>query len=307
MRHSQILQSSAWARIQKTEGKEVEIYGFVHEGSLRAAWIMIKNELPLGMKYFYSPRIDFSHLDLDEVKYIARELELMAGRSGMVFWRFDPMEYFAIDDKRPVPTISIQAQQSLYLDLDMSEEELLGQMHQKTRYNIRLALKKGVQIRPAQTGDFEKWWPLMEATVKRDAFRRHSRRHYEILLNEAAQNIDLWVAEFEGQIICGNIMAWYGDMATYLHGASGNEHRNIMAPYALQWALIKEAKQRGFRYYDFNGINGQKWPGVTRFKRGFGGRIVNFPGTFDLVFNEGWYKGYKLLRGIRRGIAGRGR
>jgi lipid II:glycine glycyltransferase (peptidoglycan interpeptide bridge formation enzyme) len=80
-----------------------------------------------------------------------------------------------------------------------------------------------------------------------------------------------------------------------------------MAPFLLQWTLIQEAKRRGFRYYDFNGIDENKWPGVTRFKRGFGGRVVNFPGTFDLVFSDYWYKAYKFVRSIRRAVASKGK
>ena len=305
-KHSQITQSSAWANTQLKEGKSVELMSFVNEGRTRAAWLMIKQNIGLGLNYYYSPRIDFSYLDLDEVKYIAKELQIIAQKQNVIFWRFDPMEYFAIDDTRPVPTVSMQPEQSLYLDLNKGEEELLQGMHQKTRYNIRLALKKGVKVRRATEEDFAAWWRLMEATVTRDKFRLHHKEHYQTLIRTNPDCINLWVAEYEERIICGNIMSWYGDLVTYLHGASSNEDRNVMAPFALQWALILEAKQKGFKYYDFNGIDENKWPGVTRFKKGFGGRVVNFPGTFDLVFSDYWYKAYKIFRSLRRGLAKKG-
>ena len=97
-------------------------------------------------------------------------------------------------------------------------------------------------------------------------------------------------------------------MGSYVHGASANEFRNVMAPYALQWEVIKLAKQKNCKYYDFNGIDEKKWPGVTRFKMGFarfesarqGGEVVEYPGTFDMVFDNLWYNVYKLIRRIRR-------
>jgi lipid II:glycine glycyltransferase (peptidoglycan interpeptide bridge formation enzyme) len=75
-----------------------------------------------------------------------------------------------------------------------------------------------------------------------------------------------------------------------------------MAPYLLHWQIMKEGKSSGYKYYDLNGVDEQKWPGVTRFKLGFGGAIINYPGTFDLVFNKTWYNVYKILRMMRRKI-----
>lgn len=89
-------------------------------------------------------------------------------------------------------------------------------------------------------------------------------------------------------------------MAIYLHGASGDEHRELMAPYALQWQAIKLAYDLGIQRYDLFGISSQKWPGVTRFKQGFGGDIVHYPGTFDWPLSRGRYNIYNILRQWRR-------
>jgi lipid II:glycine glycyltransferase (peptidoglycan interpeptide bridge formation enzyme) len=113
-------------------------------------------------------------------------------------------------------------------------------------------------------------------------------------------NIKLFLAKHDGKVIAGNIVAFFGDTVTYMHGASSNEFRNLMAPYALQWHCIKLAKQSGYKYYDFYGISDDKWPGVTRFKRGFGGKELEYPGTWDAVFDGVKYKIYGLLRKIRR-------
>ena len=87
-----------------------------------------------------------------------------------------------------------------------------------------------------------------------------------------------------------------------MHGASSDEFRNLMAPYILQWKVIGEAKNRGFKYYDFCGVDENKWPGVTRFKKGFGGEAHSFLGAFDYIINRNFYLFYMIIRKIRRFI-----
>ena len=172
-------------------------------------------------------------------------------------------------------------------------------MHQKTRYNIRLAEKKGVEVHVGGEKDFEDFWKLMSQTSDRDAFRVHDREYYQKMLAVDHNFIKLFCARYQGKLLAASIVSFFGDTVTYMHGASSNEHREIMAPYALQWQVIKIAQEAGYKYYDFYGINEKKWPGVTRFKLGFGGREIDYPGTFDVALN--WmYRLYKVARWIRR-------
>jgi len=184
------------------------------------------------------------------------------------------------------------------LDLKKSKEELLSDMHQKTRYNIRLAKKKGVEIIEGGADDFDDFWNLINKTADRDRFRIHTKEYYKKMLS--VDFVKIFFAKFAGKIIATGIFSFYGDTVTYMHGASDNEHRNVMAPYLLQWELITRAKEKGFKYYDFYGIDDKKWPGVTRFKKGFGGFEKRYPGTFDMVFSQIWYNVYNILRKIKR-------
>jgi len=108
--------------------------------------------------------------------------------------------------------------------------------------------------------------------------------------------VELFVAIYNKKIIVANIVMFYKETAIYLHGASDYQYRNLMAPYLLQWQQILEAKERGCSEYDFWGIDEKKWPGVTRFKRGFGGKEIVYPGAYDLVFQPTWYRIYKLAK-----------
>ena len=195
-------------------------------------------------------------------------------------------------------TIHVQPERTSILNIDDSEEDLLKNMHHKTRYNIKLAEKKGVEIREAKEADLEEWWNIMTETKKRDGFRSHSRSYYKKMLE--IDIVHLLIAEFEGKIIAGNIVSFFGDTAVYIHGASSSQYRHLMAPYLLQWQAIKIAQEKGMKYYDFYGIDENKWPGVTRFKKGFGGEEINYPGAFDLIFYPLCYNGYKYVRKIRR-------
>jgi len=197
-------------------------------------------------------------------------------------------------------TIDVQPSKTLILDLTKSEDELLQAMHQKTRYNIRLAEKKGVKIMEVGANRFEEFWQLLVSSGDRDKFNLHGRSYYQAMLKLANDFVKLFFAEYQGKPLAGSLVTFFGDSATYIHGGSSDKNREIMAPYALHWQIIKQAKQLGYKYYDFHGVDAAKWPGVTRFKMGFGGQVINYPGTFDLVYDTGWYNIYKMVRRVRR-------
>jgi lipid II:glycine glycyltransferase (peptidoglycan interpeptide bridge formation enzyme) len=195
--------------------------------------------------------------------------------------------------------IDVQPSQTIVLNLNNAEAEILAKMHAKTRYNIRLAEKKGVKI-IEDNKRVDEFLNLLKTTTERDKFRGHSDDYYRALANFNSDFIKLFLAEYEGRTIAAGLFCFYGNTVTYMHGASSDSDRNIMAPYLLQWRVISLAKERGYKYYDFYGISATKWPGVTRFKTGFGGEIVNYPGTFDYILRPGLYLLYEIIRKIRR-------
>ena len=306
-KQSQFLQSWEWAEFQKITGEKVIRLGFTEGEKMFFAITLIKNNLPGGLSYLYSPRIGIKDLKDEQLEFVFNEIKKIAKQENIIFLRLDPL--FKIQNSlrfggqakfKIQKTIDVQPSKTLILDLTRPEEELLKNMHQKTRYNIRLSERKGVAVRSAGPDDFKVWWQIMDATKERDQFRLHGKKYYEKMLS--IPFIKLIVAEYKGKIIAGNIMSFFGDTSTYVHGGSSNANRQVMAPFALQWHAIKEAKKQGLKYYDFNGIDEKKWPGVTRFKKGFSGNEIAYPGTFDMVFDNSKYLIYKMLRRIRRWI-----
>jgi lipid II:glycine glycyltransferase (peptidoglycan interpeptide bridge formation enzyme) len=313
--HAEFLQSFEWGEFQeKVEGKIMRL-GVEDEGKIIAVGMLIKKSLPLKMNYFYCPRGIIINEELkvnQEVlfNFFFAEIKKIAEKEKVIFLRFEPKKKIQNSKFKIQNSLDVQPSKTIMLDLSKSEEVLLATMHQKTRYNIRLAEKKGVIIREAGVDEFDKFWALMSETVDRDGFRLHGREYYLKMLSSGNQFLKLFFGiipsslgeggAHESKVICSGIFSFFGDTAVYIHGASSNENREVMAPYLLQWEMIKRAKAGGCKFYDFCGIDEKKWPGVTRFKRGFSGMEVKYPGTFDAIFDRNKYFLYTLFRKIRR-------
>jgi lipid II:glycine glycyltransferase (peptidoglycan interpeptide bridge formation enzyme) len=321
---AQFLQSWEWGEFQKAMGHKIFRLGVIEENNIVASALLIKKKLLPGKNYFYSPRGPELIINNEKLKIIEEflfsEIEKISKREKVIFLRFEPKSKIknlptgqAGLESKIKNTLPIQPQRTLMLDLTKKEDALLKEMHQKTRYNIKLAEKKEVKIIEVGADRFEDFWKLISETGARDEFRIHNKEYYKKMISISPLLfqggvgggrqlvIKLFLAEYENKIIAGGIFAFFGDTVVYMHGASSNEYRNVMAPYLLQWQVIKLAKKLGYKYYDFYGIDEKKWPGVTRFKKGFAGFEIEYPGTFDLIFSEKWYKVYEWLRKIRRG------
>ena len=188
---------------------------------------------------------------------------------------------------------SIQPGRTIVLDLAHDEDTLLANMKEKWRYNIRLAARKGVQIRVAETvEDVEKWYGLLQTTSIRDRFGIHTLEYYRRAWQIFAprKQARLLLAQYNGQLLAGIFVGLMSKQAVYLYGASSNEQRQLMPNYLLQWEAIRWAKQEGAATYDFWGIpetddQSEVMAGVYRFKSGWGGSIVRFPGNYECIYH----------------------
>ncbi len=302
-KYSQFLQSWEWGDFQESLGYKIFRVGLKDKNQILAIATLIKKPILTGASYFYCPRGPVVRNKKEIIKILFSYIKKLAQKERAIFLRFESSQ--KIKDKLIVKTLDVQPSKTLVLDLEKSKEELLREMHPKTRYNIRLSFRRGVKVFSGNEKDFEDFWKLMTQTGRRDQFRLHPREHYQKLFDLSKNNNQSLSTEFllachEREVLAAGIFAFFGNLAVYLHGASSNLKRNLMAPYALQWQAIKMAREQGKKYYDFYGIDELKWPGVTRFKKGFGGQVVQHPGTFDYIFNKVYYKIYLLARKTRR-------
>jgi peptidoglycan pentaglycine glycine transferase (the first glycine) len=308
-KYSQFIQSWDWGEFQRVVSGNVWRVGVEDGGKLVASAKVLKKDLPMGKSYFYCGRgpiflnktwnVEAAALIFGEIERIAKEEMVMFLRFDMDFDAISDVEQI-IGDRTFIKSEDVQPAKTLVLDITKTEDEILNAMHQKTRYNINLALKKEVKVTEVAKDRFEDFWNLLDQTTGRDKFRPHGRSYYDAMLDIPTNSLKLMFAEYNGKPLAASIISLFGDSVTYLHGGSANDDRNFMAPYALQWGSIQLAKKLGYKYYDFHGIDEEKWPGVTRFKMGFGGEVINFPGTYDIIYDEGWYSVYQMVRKVRR-------
>jgi lipid II:glycine glycyltransferase (peptidoglycan interpeptide bridge formation enzyme) len=200
------------------------------------------------------------------------------------------------------PIQAIQPRRTIVLDLTPDEDSLLRGMKEKWRYNIRLAERKGVRVRVAQTeAEVHNWYRLLQTTSIRDGFGIHTLKYYlrAWQIFAPCNQAHLFLASYQGQLLAGIFVGLMAKQAIYLDGASSNEERHRMPNYLLQWEAIRWAKLQGATSYDFWGIpetdsQDEAMAGVYRFKSGWGGRIVRFPGNYEHLYHP------LVMRVVRR-------
>ncbi|MEK7125105.1 MAG: peptidoglycan bridge formation glycyltransferase FemA/FemB family protein [Patescibacteria group bacterium] len=296
------LQTKEWLEFQRSVGNKCWRYD---ENGISAN--IVQSSLPFGKNYLYvsyGPEIDLRAMQgglKNTLGQFISYLKKIARAEGSIFVKIEPMvdavaellyPYGLRKSKR-----NLQPQRTLVVNLNQDEYGLLGQMHHKTRYNIKVAQNHNIVTK--QISDIDVFLKLMSKTTQRDKFSSHPREYYEKLLQLTRPlSTELTIAYHEDVPVAGAIILFYEKTGYYLHGASDYEYRNLMAPYALHWDSMRRLKTNGFEHYDLWGIDAKQWPGVSRFKHGFGGRTVEYPGAFDLPISKFWYFLYNQARKI---------
>jgi lipid II:glycine glycyltransferase (peptidoglycan interpeptide bridge formation enzyme) len=207
--------------------------------------------------------------------------------------------------------VDIQPPSTVLIDIGRDEESLLGDMKPKTRYNIRLAAKKGIEVSAEGPEALSLWYRLYRETAERDKIAIHPESYYRTIFQLADEYpedgvmLDLYMARHEGEALAGIIVARYGDTAFYLYGASSDRKRNLMPAYALQWQAMRQAAQAGCSSYDLFGIppaddRSHPMHGLYRFKTGFGGAVLHRPGCWDHDYRGIRAAVYRKMEKIRR-------
>lgn len=313
-----IQQTKNWAEFRKTaKNEEYWEIGIEHDDKLKIHGYLQKMPLPFNKSWLYCNRgpviNDLKEGYLTEFLQKAKEI---AKNENVIFLRIEPP--FHADSEEAETYInqahdigfkeahaSTQPEHTLIIDLDRSEEEILGQMKQKGRYNIRLADKKGVRV--TESEDVESFYKILKETTERDYFSGHNKKYYESMIKILGKNdmAKLYFAKHEGETLAGIIVTFHESTATYYYGASSNHKRHLMAPYLLQWHAIKEAKKRGMSHYDMLGIapldaKNHPWAGVTQFKTKFGGKRVQYVKAQEYIFKPVLFGALMMAKKIKR-------
>lgn len=305
----EFLQSWEYGEFLQDTGRKLLRYEYTSKQNEKIQFQSIVSSNALGFKFAYTPRVLFSSEVLDE-------LSIFFKKNNFVFWRVERLSndfpkkfsYKLVKNRQPECT--------WLLDLQKSETEILSEMHGKTRYNINLAIKKGVVCKTEK--DLEKYWKLNEITTKRNSIQTHDKKYIEKLLKlDSTYQLTTYFGE---EILSSAIVFKYGDKMYYLFGASSDSQRNLMGPYLNQFEIIKLAKKLGCKVYDFWGMappvqegsedknshHNYTWQkshpldGVAKFKAGFNGRLECYPKPLEIILNPFKYRIFSLIEKLRK-------
>ena len=308
-----VLQSSPWAELKSHFGWSVHRLALARGEGLVAGAQILYRQLPLGLRFAYIPRGPIA--DLQDRETFAPLLDALceaARTRGAFVLKLElngPSQLFLEYEDKFHKSNPIQPRTTIHVDLTRDLDTILSQMKPKWRYNIRLAERKGVNVRIGSAEDVATFYRLLQFTGERDAFAIHSLDYYRVAFEAFAKQdtARLFVAEYANEPLAAIFVTALGEEAIYLYGASGNAHRERMPNHALHWQAIQWAKERGCTRYDLWGIADTAWaeaPGIEKegaseeahlphglyqFKQGFGGKVVRYAGAYDVVSSRWRY------------------
>lgn len=317
------MQSPVWAGVKTCwDWRGIIVY---RQKRIVTSMLVLIRRLPFGFSFLYAPRGPVCNrmeqaawIELmDALRHLAKQ------QHGILLYT-DPdeldsnstfrsmMNELGFEEKTNEGFGNIQPQYVFRLPIgNQSKEKILKSFCAKTRYNIGLAIRKGVIIREYSGADripdtiVHDFYALMQITGQRDHFHTRGISYFQNFLNVLHDDVRIFVAYLDGVPIAGSIEVFCGKKAWYLYGASANTHRNAMPNYLLQWVMIQRAIDRGCDIYDFRGVPGNVSKddplyGLYRFKKGFSGIYTKFTGLFIYSFRPFYNRLLQFAMKVRK-------
>jgi len=319
-----IMQSWQWGELKAATGWDPMIVAVEDAGEIAAGAMILRRPIPhVGRSLLYAPRgpvLDWSDADLfsrllGEIREVARDVGGIALKTDPcvpverkdVAAMIDGAGFvFAGDDDPDLG--GTQPRYVMKTDLTAEPDEIMAGFHQKWRYNVRLSERRGIEVREGTREDLPGFYEILEGTAERDEFRVRSYEYFESIHDILAEDglAQLFVAEFEGEIVAGVLVFMMGNEAVYVYGGSAPEHYKHMPNHRLHWEIMLWARERGCTAYDFRGVSKEvdgeplgELGGLNRFKRGFNAQYIEYIGEYDLVLSPFWYGLYSLAMKVR--------
>ncbi|MDO8638055.1 MAG: peptidoglycan bridge formation glycyltransferase FemA/FemB family protein [Candidatus Daviesbacteria bacterium] len=325
---SHIMQSFEWGEFREKLGTKLKRYGLYENGKLKIAFQLTFHKIPLT-NYFvgYLPKGPFPDKDLAEaLKKIGKENNcafikvepnvILSASSVIASEAKQSCDEIATSPSAPRndnTLISKKFKESpkplftkfnYVLDLTKSEDEIMKNMHQKTRYNIKIAQKHGVKVEERQDDEaFKIYLKLYFETTKRQGYHGHNENYHqkawEVLKKAGLARI--LVAFYQDEPLTTWMLFNFKDTLYYPYGGSSKTHPEVMTNNLVAWEAIKLGKRKGLKKFDMWGALGtdanpsDPWYGFHKFKQGYGGNLVEYLGTYDLIFNWPIYMLFNLI------------
>lgn len=310
-----LLQTGIWSEFKARHGWQMHSLDDRH---------ILERAMPLGQHFLYAPEIS---LPSSNLKKIVQDMRALGRETRAFAIRLEFLAEYSEAAAKRLTALGlkkafeeVQPEWRQWIDLTLTETDILNQMKPKGRYNIRLAERHGVRV--TESRDIGPFYDLIAETAARDGFAIRSQAYYADLLDTLQKNNlgALYIAnspktqDSAASPLAAAIISWHDGVASYLYGASSNTERELMAPYALHWHIIQEAKKRSCKVYDLLAVSPpddiqlpasslqlrEKYRGISRFKSQFGGRTVHLLGSWDLVLKPIVYQVFKFMEVRRR-------
>lgn len=310
------LQSYEWGEFRRKTGVQVERLGFFVGGKLDSTIEVSFHQVPFFNRYVgYYPKGPMPNEDQ------MAALQQLSKKYNAIYIKMEPNVKKPLEQaKTDNPAIKflqkyqVEEGRALFtrytfeLDLTASEDELIAKQSSKTRYNVKLASKKGVKIvEDSSDQGLEDYLKILAETTKRQGFYAHTPDYFRKLWEslKGSEIMHIFKAVYEEQVLVTWIVFVFNDVLYYPYGASSSAHREVMASNLMMWEVIRFGKAKGCKNFDMWGALGPEpdpnspWNGFHRFKKGYGGELIEFIGSFDLISDYPMYKIYTLAEDLR--------
>jgi lipid II:glycine glycyltransferase (peptidoglycan interpeptide bridge formation enzyme) len=308
------VQTWEWGDFQITQGHKIYRLGVFENDKMVSAYSVSFHKIP-HTSYSIGTILRGPQIDQDMLNNVTK----IAADENAVFVKFEPDVYQKTFDANnnsstsvePInfPNLEISPKVAFYpysyvVDLAKTEDELLAALHPKTRYNIKIANRYGVKVyEKTDDAGFNTYLDLLFETTKRQGFYLHSRSYHESLWKtlQPTGMVHVMLSEYQGQVLSAFMLFVLKDKLFYPYGSSLAIHKEVMAQNLLMWEVIKFGKSLKLKTFDMWGSLGpdaretDNGYGFHRFKQGYGGQLIQFVGTYDLVINPNLYKLYNLI------------
>lgn len=315
-------QSVNWAKV-KENWKSEFIVANDEEGNIVGTILILVKKIPLlNTALLYAPRGPVCDMhDIYILKALFEQVVLTAKKYNAYMLKIDPLidekDAASIDNLKRLGFVyhpkkvgydNIQCRENYIIDINgRTAEELFESFKPKCRYNIRLAVRKGVACGFYGAERLDDFMKLMQATSNRDGFKARSKEYFERLLKAFDGKARLCMCYYGDTPLSGALFIDYAKTISYVYGCSSDNMRNFMPNYLMQWTMIKYAADNGCRRYDFCGIpywydENRPNYGVYKFKQGFNGSVKTWAGEFDYPFRNNLYKCAEIIAKIKKHI-----
>lgn len=308
------LQTWEWGDFQTQQGHKVYRLGVFNENRLVSAYSLSFHRIP-KTNYSIGTILRGPEIDADMISNVKK----IAADENAIFVKFEPDYLQKVFDSANQPTtigekpsfndLYVSPKVAFYpfsyvIDLTKSEDDLLSAMHTKTRYNIKIANRHAVKVEEASTDEgFETYLRLLFDTTRRQGFYLHTQEYHRQLWQtlKGTGIPHIMLASYNGEVLSAFMLFTLGEKLFYPYGASLDTHREVMAPTILMWECIKYGKEKKLKSFDMWGSLGpdaretDPGYGFHNFKQRYGGQLVQFVGTFDLIIHPQLYQFYNMV------------